>query len=116
MKLITLYFTKDDEGKIEEAGKKNHLNEIMSSLKNEIKKPETKSNGHKAEKNRKNKSLQQNLQGQVSFKYSEWDLNPHELKAHRILSPVRLPIPPSEQGSKFKYYFVFIKEKIELIM
>ena len=32
--------------------------------------------------------------------YSEWDLNPHEHWAHRILSPVRLPVPPSEQEYK----------------
>lgn len=31
------------------------------------------------------------------------------LNAHWILSPVRLPIPPSERESKIKYYFQFIK-------
>ena len=26
--------------------------------------------------------------------YRRWDLNPHEHNAQRILSPLRLPIPP----------------------
>lgn len=36
-------------------------------------------------------------------------LEPSRTEVHRILSPVRLPIPPSEQDYKNKYYFDFRK-------
>lgn len=46
--------------------------------------------------------------------YTERDLNPHEKKSHRILSPVRLPIPPSVQKNrhKIKNFSLNYKNKI----
>ncbi len=33
------------------------------------------------------------------------------MKGHRILSPVRLPIPPSERDCKFNHYVFLIQKK-----
>ncbi len=43
-------------------------------------------------------------------------LEPSRTEVHRILSPVRLPIPPSEQDYKIKYYFDFRKIYFENIL